>query len=57
MSLMEDVEANLDNVAAFSDDWNSHLNLLEKLLALLQEKGFLVNPAKCEWGIQETSFV
>ena len=56
-SLMEEIEVCLDDIVAFSDDWESHLVLFEKLLTSLQEKGFLVNPAKCEWGIQETNFL
>ena len=34
----------LDDIAAFWDDWESHLVFLEKLLTLLQENGFTVNP-------------
>ena len=55
-SLLKEIEVYLDDVAVFLDDWESHLVLLEKFFTLLQEKGFTVNPAKCEWGIQETNF-
>ena len=55
--LIEDIKVYLDDVAAFLDDWNSYLGLLEKMLTLLQEKGFMVNPAKCKWGVQETIFL
>ena len=55
-SLIEEIEVCLDNIAAFLDKWESHLVLLEKLLTLLQEKGFSINPTKCEWGVQETDF-
>ena len=47
-SLLEEIEVYLNDIAVFSDDWESHLILLEKLLTLLQEKGFIVKPAKCE---------
>ena len=56
-SPFEEIKVCLDDIAAFSDNWESHLVLLEKLLTLLQEKGFTVDPAKCEWGIQETDFL
>ena len=55
--LLEEIEVCLDDIAAFLDDWESHLVLLEKLLTLLQENGFTVNPAKCEWGVQESDFL
>ena len=56
-SLIEEIEVCLDNIAAFLDKWESHLVLLEKLLTLLQEKGFSINPAKCKLGIQEANFL
>ena len=56
-SLLKEIEVCLDDITAFSDDWESHLVLLEKLLALSQAEGFTVNPAKCEWGVQETNFL
>ena len=56
-SLLKEIEVCPDDIATFSDDWESHLILLKKLLMLLQEKGFTVNPAKCKWGIQETEFL
>ena len=51
--LLKELEVCFDDIAAFSDDWDSHLVLFEKSLTTPQEKGFTVNPAKCEWGIQE----
>ena len=55
--LLEELEVCLDGIAAFSDDWDSHLVLLEKTLTILQGKCFTINPAKCEWGVQETDFI
>lgn len=54
---IEDIEAYIDDVACFSQDWKAHLIKLDNVLTLLQQKGFTVNPAKCEWCVQETDFL
>lgn len=54
---LEDLEVYLDDIAAFSGTWEEHLVLLDQLLTILQDKGFAINPLKCEWGIQETDFL
>ena len=57
LGFIEELEIYLDDLAAFSDTWENHLKLLDKILTILQDKGFSVNPLKCEWGIQETDFL
>jgi len=54
---LEDLEIYIDDLAAFSNTWKEHIKLLDKILTILQDKGFSVNPLKCEWGIQETDFL
>ena len=57
LSNLEDTEVYLDDIAAFSNDFDSHISLLEKILQCLQDNGFSINPLKCEWAIQETNFL
>ena len=54
---LDELEIYLDDIGAFSNDWNTHLELLDKVLTVLQDKGFSINPLKCEWGIQEPEFL
>jgi RNase H-like domain found in reverse transcriptase/Reverse transcriptase (RNA-dependent DNA polymerase) len=56
-SIMKEIECYIDDITAFSDDWESHKTLLNKLLTKLQNAGFTGNPLKCEWAVQETNFL
>jgi hypothetical protein len=48
LSDIEDANIYTDDVGAFSNDWDHHLNLLATILRQLHENGFTINPLKCE---------
>jgi RNase H-like domain found in reverse transcriptase/Reverse transcriptase (RNA-dependent DNA polymerase) len=56
-SNMEEIECYINDIAAFSNDWESHKTLHNKLLTKLQNAGFTINPLKCKWAVQETNFL
>ena len=53
----DDIEVCIDDIGTFSKDWTSHMEVLDKVCARLQEKGFSVNPLKCEFGVKESDFL
>ena len=54
LSGIEDADIYIDDVGAFSDNWDHHVNLIATILQRLRENGFTINPLKCEWAIKET---
>ncbi|KAL7474131.1 hypothetical protein ACHAW6_000123 [Cyclotella cf. meneghiniana] len=51
---INDADLYIDDVGAFSPDWDHHDELLGNILHHLQENCFIINALKCEWAIKET---
>jgi transposase InsO family protein len=54
---INDLEVYIDDIACFSNSFDSHMLLIHTVLNRLQNKGFIINPRKCEWAIKETDFL
>jgi hypothetical protein len=57
LSGIEDADVYIDDVDAFSNDWDHHVNLIATILWRLGESGFAINPLKCEWASKETDWL
>jgi hypothetical protein len=44
----------IDDVGAFSSDWDHHVNLLATILRQLRKNGFTIYPLKCEMVVKES---
>jgi hypothetical protein len=54
---IEDANVHIDDVGAFSSDWDHHINLLAVILCQLCKNGLTINPLKCEWASKETDWL
>ncbi len=54
---IEDADVYIDDVGAFSSNWNHHVNLLATILCWLCNNGFTIKPLKCEWAIKESDWL
>ena len=54
---IENTEIYIDDICVFSNSWEEHVALLDRILNRLKENGFAINPLKCEWAVQETDWL
>ena len=54
---IEDIEVYIEDIAIFTDSFESQIEVLDKVLNRLNEKHFIINPRKCEFCIKETDFL
>jgi hypothetical protein len=54
---IEDADNIIDDVGAFSNHWDHYAYLLATILRQLHEKGFTINPLKCEWVVKDTDWL
>ena len=54
---INDADVYIDNVGAFSNDWDHHLQLLATILHHLCANGFMINLLKWKWVIKETNWL
>jgi hypothetical protein len=57
LSGIEDANIYIDDVGAFSNDWDHHVNLTATILPQLCENGFTINPLKCDCAIKKTDWL
>ena len=57
LKAIEDIEVYIDDIGIFSKTWSDHVRVLDQVLSRLQEKGFSVNPLKCEFGVKKSEFL
>ncbi len=50
LSDIKDADVYIDDVGAFSNNWDQHVNLVATISRQLRENGFTINPLKCEWA-------
>jgi hypothetical protein len=50
---IKDANIYIDDVHAFSSNWDHHFNLLATILHQLCKNGFTINPLKCEWAVKK----
>ena len=46
-----------DDIVLFSNSWEEHIDLINKVCTIIKKAGFKVNPNKCNWAKQEVEFL
>jgi hypothetical protein len=54
--IKEFADAYVNDMACFSNSWNSHLNHLEKFLAVIKRSGLTLSLKKCKFAQNEVKF-
>ena len=53
---LERIICYFDDIVLFSDSWEEHFDLINKVCTIIKKAGFKVNPNKCNWAKHEVEF-
>jgi hypothetical protein len=54
---LDDVDAFLDDIGIWSNDFDEHMASIKKVLHHMDANGFTINPLKREWAVQKTDWL
>ena len=54
---VDDADVYIDDVGAFSNDWQHYIKLIDTIVQRLQENGSTINPLRCNWAIQKIDWL
>ncbi len=57
LSDIEDANVYINDISAFFNDWDHHVNLIATILWQLCENGYTINPLKCKWVVKEIDWL
>ena len=57
LSGMEHVDSYIDDLIIYTEDWDSHLQVLEELLSRLEKANLSARPTKCLFGTESIEFL
>jgi hypothetical protein len=57
LSDIKDADICINDVGAFSNDWDHHVKLIATILQRLCKNGFNIDPLKCEWAVKKTNWL
>ena len=54
---IEKVSIYINDVGVFTNTWGQYIEVVGRVLKLLQDNNFMINPLKYKWSMKETDWL